>query len=167
MCILTFRIAAEVATKNVGCTEVSDLTKCRRRKFLLIREKNLTKRSGCCSFGQRVALFSLKEAKCCVQCTIGAKNIEQTDWSLFQIGLFSPSCGSPSNFFVNYPEDGGRIFIRNVSKNLPVNTASNPGRLIINSAVKVSKHVTLVCWQQVPLATGTVRLGRCRWRLAQ
>jgi hypothetical protein len=45
MCIVTFGIAAEVATKNVGCTEVSDLTKnvgctevsdltkCRRRKF--------------------------------------------------------------------------------------------------------------------------------------
>jgi len=46
MCILTFRIAAEVAAKNAGCTEVSDLTKCRRRTFFLIREENLTKRAA-------------------------------------------------------------------------------------------------------------------------
>jgi len=39
MCIVTVRIAAEVATKNLGFTEVSDLTKCRRRKLLLIGEK--------------------------------------------------------------------------------------------------------------------------------
>lgn len=100
MCIVTYRIAAEVATKNLVYTEVSDLTKSRRRKFLLIQERNLTKRSRCFSCGQRMALFNITEAKCCVKytalhCTVLAvpRIFSRVIGTLFQSSLLPPSSG--------------------------------------------------------------------------